>query len=172
MPVLRKKARRGWKDPKAEDSVLVPVKKLETIEQRMAFEEFWNMGDARTQEKIADKIDRNINTIKKWYREFGWAERVRERQERLLDRLLLETEEETVKTKKLFLSIIKKAAENSCETDPDGNITATKITPKNVIELKILHEFYNEVLGVSSGNGRVTQQGNTNIAKATFIIKK
>ena len=52
----------------------------EREDQRLAFEQYFEMGHGRSLSKLAQKIGVSASTVKSWSREFGWKERLRVRE--------------------------------------------------------------------------------------------
>ena len=57
----------------------------ENAEQRMAFDLYYRMGVDRSLVKVAEKTEKHLNTIKNWSAQFGWQERVVEREKAIAE---------------------------------------------------------------------------------------
>lgn len=143
----------------------------ETVEQRLAFEEYVRLGDERSLAKVAEKTGKHELTIQKWSSVFDWVERARSIDFANIDTAGVETIPEQMENRKRNLKLVDVMLKEAAVIDEDGNIVSSKVKLKSMTDIRTALEVREALLGsVAKTNGK---SGNIeNIEKAVFIIKK
>lgn len=143
-----------------------PVEKLYHIR---AFEEYYKMGDRRSHPKVAKKFGKSVGVISQWSRDFGWVQRVMERDREIGDKLQLESVEEITESRKNILLILRSAVEAFIKRK-DGEDVPEKIEGfklRNVADLKeaylLMEEIRNPGTTLTKKAGEVSSAQQVNI---------
>jgi len=52
----------------------------ETIKAAHAFDVYWQMGDQRSLDRVAQELHKSVTLLGRWSREHGWQERIKQKQ--------------------------------------------------------------------------------------------
>lgn len=76
----------------------------ESFLQQEAFEFYYELGDTRTLQLVADKFERHVQTVKTWSSELGWQRRIEERTRRIAEVAKTEIDKTIVQNRKVYKS--------------------------------------------------------------------
>lgn len=79
----------------------------ETLRHKEAFEYYLYLGAERNLQKVSEKYKVSLPTVKKWSHNFGWKNRIVEREQELAERFKKENEDEITQIKRQNLTIIR-----------------------------------------------------------------
>lgn len=146
-------------------------KENETVEQRLAFEEYLRMGDNRSLAKIADVLGKQELTISRWSKALDWVERARAADMANIDTAGVESLTESMDKRKNNLKLIDSMLRDSAIIDEEGNVVGSTIKLRSMNDIRTALEVREALLGTAkTSNGKGGNIGN--IEKAVFIIKK
>lgn len=131
--------------------------KKETLKHIEAFNLYYEMGDQRSYDKVANALGVNRGTITKWAVAFDWQRRVVERDHEIGERLARETDKKIYRNRLRFLDIIEKSV-NLYEEALDKK---TASTPSHK-EFRSLVDAYEQIaMQVDHGTADVFNQKST-----------
>jgi hypothetical protein len=146
-----------------------PLAGKETLEQRMIFEEYVKMGDARSLVKLADLTKKPLPSLTTWSKKYKWQERLLALHDATSESMTIEPLDVQIRKKQLFVKLIDKMIENSIVVNKKGDIEKVTISLRNMADLRSALEIRDDILGNKKKSG---PGFGTNIEKAVFIIKK
>lgn len=143
----------------------------ETVEHRLAFEEYIKLGDERSLAKVAEITGKHELTVQRWSSVFDWVGRARAIDMANIDTAGVEPLPEQMESRKRNLKLVDVMLREAAVIDEDGNIVSSKVKLKSMTDIRTALEVREALLGsVARTNGKT---GNIeNIEKAVFIIKK
>jgi hypothetical protein len=104
------------------------VASLESLEQKMAYEIYYKMGEERSLAKVAKQMNKAKITIEGWSRKFRWSSRVREQEKTAAEFLLLQqSAQQEAETKNKHLTLIDAAIGQFSRKLVDEKITIKSI---------------------------------------------
>lgn len=108
--------------------------------QQEAFEYYYSLGSDRSHSKVAKKFDMSTTTVKRYSKDFGWSNLIRERDRGVSSAIKEVGEEEAIATalevQKMTTSIIRKAY---------AEFLAGKVKFKNIADIEKAFKIYLEV---------------------------
>ena len=146
--------------------------KNESVEQRLAFEEYLKLGDERSLAKVAEKSGRTEITIGRWSKAFDWVERAKQVDVEHIDTASIESLPSQMEGRKRNLKLIDIMLRETAVVDDDGNIVSSNVKLKSMSDIRTALEVREALLGSAKANSGRPGGTIENIEKAVFIIKK
>lgn len=101
----------------------------ENAEQRMAFDLYYRMGAGRSLAKVAEETGKHLNTIKNWSAQFGWLERVIEREKAIADQnQIVQTVLQEKDLQKKHVNVFDVAITSAVREIAEGRLKITKVS--------------------------------------------
>ncbi|WP_455920510.1 hypothetical protein [Priestia megaterium] len=126
----------------------------ETLKHKEAFEYYYSLGEKRTYQKVADQFDTSKTTVYKWSTNFGWIERVAQRDIDVAKKLEKKTNNTVADEKARYRTIIKGAIADFAKRLQDKEIVVD-----SVLDLERLVKL--DLLLMGEPNERVEEKGET-----------
>jgi hypothetical protein len=98
---------------------------IEKDRHRKAFELYYSSGDARSLSKLATRLGLALNTVKNWSSQFGWQERLEEREKEVGRVLATKTLRSEVDSRLRNKQLIQVALVQIAKQLAEGRIKAT-----------------------------------------------
>lgn len=96
--------------------------------ERMAFEQYYKMGDNRSIRKIATDLHKHRNTVQDWSQKYRWQARVKERERQAAEFLIMQqSAQEEAETKKKHLTLIDAGISTFARNLAQGKVEITSI---------------------------------------------
>lgn len=119
----------------------------EKLSHKEAFEYYYNLGDKRSIEAVANEYKKAVKTIYKWSTTFKWKERVKERDELIGQKMAESNIKRVVEARETFLNILELTVQNYAK-----NLAIGEVNIKSGFEIVKVMDKYMELLGEGKEN--------------------
>lgn len=119
--------------------------KVETLEMRQVFEEYYMMGNDRSFSKLVEKVGLSMTTIKRYSGAFNWAKRIEQRDLDNTKEIERRTNEIVVNSKAMYRETIKTLTDQFIRDVKEG-----KIKIRNILDYERIVRLDLELMGVNS----------------------
>ena len=146
----------------------------EALFLRAAFEYYYALGANRTLDQVHHHCHIGYERLYAIATKYKWLERVKEREERILNDPALHTHTQSNRVKKAALDAIAKRITEKISIDKDGNVKVQGLEIRNVRELREAMDLYRELRGEMMGGGARQPNARVNepqAVKVQLIIK-
>ena len=99
----------------------------ETLKHQQAFEFYYELGAERSLAKVASKFDVSRTSATKWSQEFGWEQRIKERDNKNMEAVRNKTDEEVIERMINYRKIISDSINDYAKRLQDEKIEINSV---------------------------------------------
>lgn len=135
----------------------------ESARQAKAFDLYYTLGEKRSYEAVSDRIGVSKTSVYKWAKMFNWQDRVKKRDEEIVQRIYEESNKDIIKSVSRYRQIINASIESFVKAK-NGQIPL-----KSSMDFIKLVELDLRLAGVLDEKSEVKDNGKTVVS---FTIKE